>query len=69
LAVDWFALADQPVDALRARFNVTAKSTGAIDAGSVGPWEPGGISEYQFNHASAAAEQAGEVYDAHGATP
>ncbi len=69
LAVDWFALADQPVDALRQRFNVTPKSARAVLSGAVGPWEPGGISEYQFTHALAAAEAAGASYDAHGATP
>jgi hypothetical protein len=69
LAVDWFSLADQSVDTLRERFNVTPKSERAVRAGAVGPWEPGGISEYQYTHASAAADAAGITYDAHGATP
>ena len=29
------------------RFQIPAKSQKAIDAGSVGPWDPGGISEFQ----------------------
>ena len=31
----------------RARFNVTPKSDDAVAAGSVGPWQPGGISPFQ----------------------
>ena len=39
---------DRPVDDVRAEFGVVAKSERAIEAGSVGPWEPGGISPYQY---------------------
>lgn len=35
----------------------------------VGPWEPGGISEFQYDAASAAARTAGLDYDAFGASP
>ena len=35
LQLDWFALADQPVEELRARFSVRPKSDEAIAAGSV----------------------------------
>jgi hypothetical protein len=69
LAVDWFALADRPVDELRAAFGIVPKSVAALAAGSVGPWEPGGISEYQHETARARAAAEGRPYDAHGASP
>ncbi len=69
LALDWFQLADRPVDELRASFNIVAKADKAVAAGSVGPWEPGGISEFQYRAARDAAEADGRVYDAYGATP
>lgn len=67
LAVDWFTLADQPVEAVRERFGVRPKSEAAIAAGSVGPWEPGGISPYQLASGQRAAEAAGCEYDSYGA--
>jgi hypothetical protein len=67
LAVDWFELADQPVEAVRARFGVRPKSDAAIAAGSVGPWEPGGISPFQWEAGRRAAEAAGCEYDSYGA--
>lgn len=69
LAVDWFALADRPLDDLRAAMGVTPKSAAALAAGSAGPWEPGGISEHQAAAGRAAAAAAGVPYDAHGAAP
>lgn len=69
LAVDWFALADRPVAELREEFGVVEKSEKALAAGSVGPWEPGGISEYQYETARARAVAEGREYHAHGATP
>lgn len=69
LAVDWFSLAHLPVDEVRARFGVVPPSERARAAGSVGPWEPGGISEYQYTTAAAAAEVAGRPYESYGATP
>lgn len=69
LAVDWFEVADQPVDELRVRFNVAPKGDGAVAAGSVGPWQPGGISEVQYRSASDAADRAGAPYQSFGATP
>jgi hypothetical protein len=69
LAVDWFSLADRPVADLRAAFGIVGKSSGAVAAGSVGPWEPGGISGFQFATGQSAAQAAGRQYDAHGATP
>lgn len=53
LAVDWLALADRSLDELRAAFGIVAKLQKSIDAGSVGPWEPGGISDCQWETARA----------------
>lgn len=69
LAVDWFTLADRPVAELRDAFGIVPKSDKALAAGSVGPWEPGGISEYQYETAQERAAAEGRVYEAHGATP
>lgn len=69
LAVDWFALAARDLDELREGFGIVPKSDKALAAGSVGPWEPGGISEYQYETARARAAAEGRDYDAHGATP
>ena len=69
LEVDWFSLADRPLTELQAMFNVVPKAVGAVAAGSCGPWEPGGISEYQFATGRAAAAAAGREYDAYGARP
>ncbi|MDJ0767672.1 MAG: hypothetical protein QNJ12_02720 [Ilumatobacter sp.] len=68
MAVDWFELADQRVDELRARFNLTRKAAAAVDAGSVGPWEPGGISPAQLAMGRGHAERLGIEYDSFGAT-
>jgi hypothetical protein len=67
LNIDWFALAEQPVEAVRKRFGVRPKSDAAIAAGSVGPWEPGGISPFQLAAGQRAAEAAGCAYDSYGA--
>ena len=48
LGVDWFELADVPIAELRERFAIGEVSAAARAAGSVEPFEPGGISEYQF---------------------
>jgi hypothetical protein len=69
LAIDWFAVADRPVADLRAELGVPPKSTAAVRAGSVGPWEPGGISEYQYATAAETAAASGRVYDSYGALP
>ncbi len=68
LRVDWFSIAALDVDAAREHFGVTAKSERAVAAGSVGPWEPGGISEFQAAAGRTHAAAAGRDYDAYGAT-
>ena len=67
LQLDWFALADQPVDDLRARFSVPPKSAAAVAAGSVTAWEPGGISPFQLASGQAQAERDGRPYESFGA--
>ena len=47
LDIDYFAIAGEPVEELRRRFGVVAKWERALAAGSVGPWQPGGISPFQ----------------------
>jgi len=68
LGVDWFELAPLPVDEVRRRFGVEPKSPEAIAAGSVGPWERGGISPFQLRAGQDAARAAGAEYDAFGAS-
>ncbi|MEJ7584037.1 MAG: hypothetical protein WKF43_08105, partial [Acidimicrobiales bacterium] len=57
LGVDWFALAERSVPDLRNHFGVTLKSDDALRAGSVGPWQPGGISPFQIEAARQLAER------------
>jgi hypothetical protein len=68
LRIDWFELAPLPVDDVRARFGVRPKSTAAIAAGSVGPWETGGISPFQLNAGEQFAVRLGVPYDSFGAS-
>jgi len=67
LRIDWFALAHLPVDEVRRHFGVVDKSAGAVEQGSVGPWEPGGISPFQWEAGQALARRSGRPYDAYGA--
>jgi hypothetical protein len=67
LRVDWFALAHLPVGDVRERFCLRDKSQAAVEAGSVGPWERGGISPFQLTSGRAAAERESRPYDSFGA--
>ena len=69
LALDWFAIAARDVDELRHAFGVVPASERARTAGTVGPWEPGGISEFQLRAGQVAAAAAGLAYDDFGAGP
>jgi hypothetical protein len=72
LAVDWFEHAHKPVSQVRDEFFLlgpAAKSDLACEAGSVGPWEKGGISPYQAGAGQAMAEAEGRPYEAYGAEP
>jgi hypothetical protein len=64
---DWFADAHRSLDDVRAELGVVAKSERAIEVGSVGPWEPGGISTFQLNCGRERAEQSGRAYNSYGA--
>ena len=69
MAVDWFRYAELDVEEARQELGIVPKSDDALAAGSVGPWEPGGISEFQLGAGRAMAEQEGRQYDALGAAP
>jgi hypothetical protein len=69
LNIDWFEYADRPLEEARVHFGIPPKSERAIAAGSVGPWEPGGISPFQYAAGRDAAAAAGRTYDSFGATP
>jgi hypothetical protein len=69
LRIDWFERAHLPVEEVRAELGVVPKSDLAIEAGSVGPWEPGAISPFQYEAGRKKAEAEGRVYDSFGATP
>jgi hypothetical protein len=69
LSIDWFALADQPLEDVRRRFHVVPKRQDAWEAGSVTAWEQGGISPFQYQQGQDAAAAVGRTYRNHGATP
>lgn len=68
MTVDWFEYADRTPQEVRRIFGVVDKARSARLAGSVGPWEPGGISEYQFGAGQRLARAAGRTFDAFGAS-
>jgi hypothetical protein len=68
LRTDWFAVADLPVSEARRRFGIPEKAPEAVAAGSVGPWEAGGITPFQLNAGRILAEAEGRPYDTFGAT-
>jgi len=67
MSVDWFAIADQPVESLREQFKIQPKSANAVEAGSKSPWEPGGISVTQVGMGQRLAEAQGREYETFGA--
>jgi hypothetical protein len=67
LRIDWFELAPLPVTEVRRMLRVLPKSERAVEAGSIGPWEPGGMSPFQHAAGVAMAERDGRTYDSHGA--
>ena len=68
LRFDWFSVAELTCAEARARFRLAPKSELATEAGSVGPWEPGGISPFQMNAGRQLAAARGAPYDSHGAS-
>ena len=69
LQLDWFARAERSIEEVREELGVVAKSEAAVEAGSVGPWEHGGISPFQCGAGQRRSEAAGRVYDSFGASP
>ncbi|MFF2550171.1 hypothetical protein ACFVUS_04180 [Nocardia sp. NPDC058058] len=59
---DWFDLADRPISVVRTEIGLVPKAEAAIASGSVGPWQPGGITPYQLNSARVAAESEARQY-------
>jgi hypothetical protein len=68
LRLDWFELASCRIDDVRARFNVVQKSDDAVAAGSVGPWQPGGISPFQERFGRELAAEQERTYESYGAS-
>jgi len=68
LRIDWFEIAHLPLSQARARFSLRPKSDAAVAAGSVGPFAPGGISEFQVASGRALAAADRRPYDSYGAT-
>jgi hypothetical protein len=66
LHLDWFTIAELPVTEARRRFGVVDKSPEALAAGSVGPWDRGGISEFQLNAGRELAKRQGRPYESGG---
>ena len=64
LAVDWFSIADRQIIDLRREFGLVAKSPEALQAGSPGPWDQGGITEYQLNSSKEAGLRSGRPFTA-----
>ncbi len=69
MQIDWFELANRPLDDVRQLFGIVPKAERALEAGSVTPWELGGISENQLAAGQNMARTNGITYDSHGATP
>jgi hypothetical protein len=67
LRLDWFDLAHLTIPELRERFGVPLKAAAAVTAGSVGPWQAGGISAFQVRSGETLAQQQGRLYDSYGA--
>jgi hypothetical protein len=62
LDLDWFMLADRPVAVVRDEIGLVPKDDAALAAGSAGPWQPGGITEFQLSSARSTATTAGSDY-------
>jgi hypothetical protein len=67
MGVDFFRYAGVPVDSVREDLGIVAKSERAMAAGSVGPWERGGISPFQVKSGQGAAAADGRSYESYGA--
>ncbi|MGG5258694.1 hypothetical protein [Phycicoccus avicenniae] len=66
LALDWFEVADRPLEVVRRELGVPPKAASAVARGSRGPWQDGGISQFQVAAGRARATSEGWDYDALG---
>ncbi len=64
---DWFELAHLGIPDASEHFGIPPKAPDAIAAGSVGPWEPGGISPFQVRSGMDLAQRHGKRYASYGA--
>lgn len=69
MEIDWFEFADRDLFDVRRMVGMPPKSEPTCRAGSVGPWAPGGISEFQLGMGRSMAESLGVEYNSFGATP
>jgi hypothetical protein len=67
LLTDWFDLAELKVEEAREHFAVVEKSAEAVESGSAGPWQPGGISPFQLEAGATLADREGRPYESYGA--
>jgi hypothetical protein len=68
LTLDFLEMAERTVESVRQQFSIGPASAAARAAGTVGPFEPGGISPFQLNAGQQAAAARGEVYRSFGAS-
>ena len=68
LAVDWFDWADLPLDEVRDLLGLVPKSSAALAAGSVGPWDHGALSAFQARAGLELAQREGRHYESYGAS-
>jgi hypothetical protein len=66
--LDWFDLADRPIEVVRAELHVPPKDAAAIDAGSTSPWEAGGFTSFQLDAGRRIADELGVPYEPFGAS-
>jgi hypothetical protein len=69
LRQDWFDLAPLALEEVRVRFGLRDKAAEAVESGSVGPWQRGGISPFQLGAGRDLAGREGRSYEAYGARP
>jgi hypothetical protein len=55
LDLDWFDLAERPLTVIRDEIGLVPKDPDVVAIGSPGPWQTGGISDYQLQSARSEA--------------
>lgn len=67
IALDYFSMADRPIEEVREQLGIQPKADKAVAAGSIGPFEPGGISDAQLEAGRSLAAEQNRRYEAFGA--